>query len=1788
MNLRLTVAALGLSLTAFSQSIVSDFSAPAESLINEEFCCSISVYNEGNPGYQPYVRLLLPPATNVENLLVRLYDETLTNVQVAGILAGGSALDPNISSELPESIVTGPDGYQLVIVNLPVGSMVEGGVELQLMACITLDGAGVEVGVPAELIAQPVYRFGDDPTGANGPLVYDQMTAAVIPTLYTLTKEIDHTHYATGSCWDMVYSLKVNIATGMLVNDLEVTDLLPPTLQYTLNAGVTPGCVVTQAPSTSVPGGTFKVHCNTAYGTPDPADVLVSFKAHMIDELDPMSCDSALYQNNANLTSENGTTILANANSYGYHILTDAGESGADFIPGATKPFQWKYKVSEYVDGIDAAQLTLILADGLTPGGNEMLNGVPIAPATILGPTDGVYELTYNLNAAYGGPFMACDEGSFTMDIITEEQYSDGSAVTSSDALTVETHLSYDLINGINGCDSRSEAVLTVPAAEVTKEIVSNPANGNGYVPGEIVTYRLSMTVPSGDARDIVFQDLFPLPIHDVSDLDLTFGNDIDWSPFDNVGLTPQSISVDTDKNILAIVWGDLDITNPSQASVISVDVSIPITSEPFANALIHSNFARFSYGNSGGAVATYLDLAAIEVGAPALEVKKGVASVNNPNVTLNPIQVPVNANAQHVDAHDVITYQITLMNVGDAPAYDVIVADIPPAAYLSNCQMVSVKNEFGTDMPYSGNLFTSGMLINEIDRAGSVNGDWAIVKYTCQVVNTVQSVDDFTNECEATWAAAPGSVERFNPVYDAAIVYTEEPQIEKTILNVEPGYGADGEVVVGELVTYRVDYEFIEGVTKTVTLKDLLPAGMSVESIDSLVVPYGITFGAGSSSEVWDNAQILNYGADPVDTRREIRIVMGNVTNIAAGNNSVDKISLYYKAVVLNVEESLDGASLSSESRIDYVRGNGGGVVTETTSVNVDLVEPDIELDLIWFSEELNPGEETFVTVKIKHSDASTAEAQDLQFLFDLPLGMQVVPESFSVECDELFEVMPSESFGSVTARWDRLPLGLECEMVFTVQISESYPPCTFLDYCASLTWRSLNDDDEPSLDLVPVNPMGVPRTGDVDDPGGVLNGYEDVECGALEIISENAVTPTLIGPSDACNGSTITLEVQEYEGFGVTYHWSGPGVPNGYNNNFLTIADLNNGDAGLYSVYVEVGDCTTDVSNEITLEVFGNPVVVLDDIDLPCTNGTTDVSISPEINGGFGPFDYFWSGPGYSSSNAVAVIPNAGVDDEGVYTLYIIDDNGCVSNTASAVLAVTNAPVDPQIQVNGATCEGDDLVFTCNSYTGDVVYFWNTPNGVDSTTVPVWEISNATAFADGDYSVYVQVNECTTDLSNAIEVAIIPEPEVPEIIPSSTAICAGSTLVLSTTADADTYSWSGPNGYTSAQPSPPVIQGISAFEAGTYTLSVGNSGCWSANGTVNVEVLALPASPAITSNAPLCAGDELIITTSSDAEEFEWETPGGAFTTTEGELIVDAVVPTDEGAYSLMVFDGFCYSLPSTTLNVQVDVVPSIQAAAGNNVFACDDGEVWLQSSNNAAYTGYWSTTHEELQIVSPETASSAVLGAQEGESYVITWTLFNEGCGVYSSDDVLLIAPQDPVALTDSLTLGEGTNADVFVLTNDWFDGLNVHVSLVEHPQEGIASVGLNEYVNYEAVDGYFGEDELTYEICLDACPQHCDTAVVKIFILPHLEIPDVITPNGDGANDALVITGLENFPNNELYIYNRWGHEVYHASGYQNNWDGEWKDDPLPEGTYYYVFKETDARTAVRQGYIVLHR
>lgn len=82
-------------------------------------------------------------------------------------------------------------------------------------------------------------------------------------------------------------------------------------------------------------------------------------------------------------------------------------------------------------------------------------------------------------------------------------------------------------------------------------------------------------------------------------------------------------------------------------------------------------------------------------------------------------------------------------------------------------------------------------------------------------------------------------------------------------------------------------------------------------------------------------------------------------------------------------------------------------------------------------------------------------------------------------------------------------------------------------------------------------------------------------------------------------------------------------------------------------------------------------------------------------------------------------------------------------------------------------------------------------------------------------------------------------------------------------------------------------------------------------------------------------------------------------------------------------------------------------------------------------------------------------------------------------------------------------------------------------------------------------------------------------------------NILTPNGDGKNDTWIIKDIENYPDNEVMVFDRAGRVVFRARNYQNTWTGNIPSGTLSEDTYYYVLTiRKDGRANVVKGFITL--
>lgn len=108
----------------------------------------------------------------------------------------------------------------------------------------------------------------------------------------------------------------------------------------------------------------------------------------------------------------------------------------------------------------------------------------------------------------------------------------------------------------------------------------------------------------------------------------------------------------------------------------------------------------------------------------------------------------------------------------------------------------------------------------------------------------------------------------------------------------------------------------------------------------------------------------------------------------------------------------------------------------------------------------------------------------------------------------------------------------------------------------------------------------------------------------------------------------------------------------------------------------------------------------------------------------------------------------------------------------------------------------------------------------------------------------------------------------------------------------------------------------------------------------------------------------------------------------------------------------------------------------------------------------------------------------------------------------------------------------------------------------------------------------EKDTEYTLTVTTSPEGCTaTSSVTIKVLQALNPPNTFTPNGDNVNDVWNIKYLESYPNVTVEVFNRNGNRVFFSNGYKNPFDGNYQNEPLPVGVYYYIINPKNGRKTV---------
>jgi gliding motility-associated-like protein len=570
-------------------------------------------------------------------------------------------------------------------------------------------------------------------------------------------------------------------------------------------------------------------------------------------------------------------------------------------------------------------------------------------------------------------------------------------------------------------------------------------------------------------------------------------------------------------------------------------------------------------------------------------------------------------------------------------------------------------------------------------------------------------------------------------------------------------------------------------------------------------------------------------------------------------------------------------------------------------------------------------------------------------------------------------------------------------------------------------------------------------------------------------------------------------------------------------------TTPTISNLCAGSYTVIVVdasgCADTTTVLVNEpptLTADITSVTQVL-------CSGGCTGTA-TVTGTGGTPPFSYQWNDP---SNQTTQTATNLCV---GIWSVTITDDIGCTAN-ATAVISdsaalVASVPIFTSVTCNGE-CDGTATVFASGG-TGPYQYFWDDPFNQTTQTV--------TGLCPGTYTVTVvdaQVPACTTQASVTIlEPLQLTASAVATDVTCGTDCDGTATVVPLGGTPPYTFLWNDPANQNTA--------GAIDLCIGTYTVTVTD-----ANGCTVQASATVGGPPAIVSNATTVASTCSNTPDGSIDLTVAGGVPGYSFNWTPGNANTEDLTNVVFGAYTVTITDATGCSITAT---YSVGTLVNIDADAGVDDTVCVGTPILLDGTGGGQYMWSPSATLSDSLVADP------IATPFDTTTYYLTVTIGS----CVDVDSVTIYTYQIPpvdggndITIPTGASIGLNANGVVTGWSYSW------------EPAEFLDNPNITNPVASPS------ESTMFYVTVVDenGCTS---TDSVLVEVTPGIVFPDGITPNGDGINDTWIIDNIQLFEDAIVEVYNRWGQLLFQsAPGYPVPWDGRYKGEDLPVGTYYYV-------------------
>jgi gliding motility-associated-like protein/uncharacterized repeat protein (TIGR01451 family) len=461
-----------------------------------------------------------------------------------------------------------------------------------------------------------------------------------------------------------------------------------------------------------------------------------------------------------------------------------------------------------------------------------------------------------------------------------------------------------------------------------------------------------------------------------------------------------------------------------------------------------------------------------------------------------------------------------------------------------------------------------------------------------------------------------------------------------------------------------------------------------------------------------------------------------------------------------------------------------------------------------------------------------------------------------------------------------------------------------------------------------------------------------------------------------------------------------------------------------------------------------------------------------------------------------------------------------GCESEVRLVITVTLSNGVTPTTQNNEqAFCAADlPTVEDIQINQDNITYYTQATGGAP--------LPGGTPLTDGTtyYASYLDpASGCPSAVRLAIQVTV-NAGTTPTTTDTTQEFCGGGDPIV-----ADILvNEAGVEWYSSATGGTPLADDTALVDGATYYASiVDGSGCESGTRLAVTITLTDEGQATLTGgdgNGEVCFEEEVTYTTDAGNTNYVWTVTGGEITAggTAADNSVTIkwnVIGTGTVEVSYTGSTG-CTGVTSATIT--------------ENIISCADLTIMKTVDENAPSIG---------------------------ENVIFTITVKNEGQSVFTDIVVDEKLPTGYMYVNSLTTMGEYDHVTGVWTIDELLPGEEAELQIE------VTVVFGGEYMNTATI---------TESTPIDFDPGNNRSSVSTAPTC--LTVYNEFTPNGDGLNEVFVIDCIENYPNNKLEVFNRYGNPVFKTVSYKNDWDGTAnvdgvvrRNEKLPVGTYYYVLE-----------------